>query len=292
MLNEQFKPFKPERTNRLPSDIENKVFQLKVDGGNIVIDVDKNYSTVSIFHARDDTWRNRTYRYPEVVKEIRQGKVLRDDATYIAEGTVLDELGVGRKNLHGKRQLENNFQINRCSKLIPFIIYPHHVVRDGQDTLFDVPYSEQLKMLSKFVKKGNHIHHIPTFNTPEPLLKLHEDIKKKNGLGIEGIIVKELDSLYHIGKRGQGQYKKKFLKEKTVKCIGYEVQNKGILLVTDRQEDIHYAGSDYELAMNEIDEHSMVMIEIEFLEHTFKGYRDCSVKRIIPMGSKAEIMEI
>lgn len=271
-----FKPMKPKKIEQLPQDIEGKVFQEKIDGGSVVIDVE--LPNIDVIHARNVAskiiWNKVSYRYPELVNEIRQGNVLKDNCTYIGELTALDKDGIGRLWTFAQRShLENTFQIQRMSKLVPVVFFPHHVIRENGEMLETVTYEQILQILGKTVKEANsHIKPIPTFKTPEPLLE-------RKGL-IEGIIVKELDGCYHYGKRGFGWSKIKFLKEKIVKFISYEEQEIGIKLYTDENKPVHLAGHRIDIAIEEIKNNGFVLAEIEFYKETELGYRDCSIKRI------------
>ncbi|GAH89166.1 unnamed protein product, partial [marine sediment metagenome] len=89
------------------------------------------------------------------------------------------------------------------------------------------------------------------------------------------------DGTYHRGKRGYGWLKKKFLKERTVKMISYELQDVGCKVYTDEDKPIHLAGQKSKTAIEEIDEHGYCIAEIEFMAETNKGFRDVqNVKRI------------
>jgi len=271
---ESFAVMKPQKTDTIPTDCEKYVYQEKIDGGNVVVDVE--LPNVKIYHARTIgskiTFNERAYRYPELVNEIRQG-VLKDGATYIGELTVLDKQGVGRLWLFGQRShLENQFQIQRMSKLCPVTFYPHHVIRDGNDLLFDVPYIDILRMLKLMVRNGEHIREIPSYPSPDQLLA-------REGI-IEGIVVKDVYGIYHRGKRGMGWLKKKFLQEKNVKFISYIVKEVGINLFTDDNKEIHLAGDRVAGAVEEIKNKGFVNAEIEYMAETTQGFRDCSIKRI------------
>lgn len=275
---EQFKPMKPKKLEgEIPID-EGKIYQMKIDGGNIVVDVE--LPTVNIIHARtvnsNIIWNLRGYRYPELVNEIKQGNVLKNNCTYIGELTCLDKDSIGRLWLFGKRShLENTFQIRRMSKLLPVVFYPHHVIKNGYESYEDVTYEEILKILANTVKADNHVKPIPTYDTPQPLLE-------QKGL-IEGIVIKDRDGTYHKGKRGCGWLKKKFLKEKTVKFISYELQDVGCKVYTEEGKPIHLAGEKSKTAIEEIDGHGYCMAEIEFMAETNKGFRDVQnvvIKRI------------
>ena len=271
---EQFAVMKPQKTEEIPLG-EEYIYQQKIDGGNAIINIE--LPDVDIIHARTMgskiIWNKRTYRYPELVAEIQQGIVLKDNCTYIGELTVLDGLNIGRHWLFLKRQLENNFQIQRMSKILPVVFYPHNIVREGDDYLFDVPYIDIMRMLNHNVKQGEHVLPIPTFDKPDNLLE-------QQGL-IEGIVIKDQYSIYQKGRRGGGWLKKKFLKEKTVKFISFENQEVGIKMFSNENKPVHLAGNRVDIVTKAIQEKGYVMCEIEFYAETDKGYRDCSVKRIL-----------
>lgn len=270
---EQFAVMKPKKVNEIPIG-ENYIYQQKIDGGNAIIDIE--IPNIDIIHARtvgsEIIWNKRSYRYPELVQEIREGMVLKDHATYIGELTVHDQDQIGRAWLFLKRQIENNFKIQRMSKIHPIIFYPHHIIRDGKETLFDLPYIDVYKMLQHNVKEGNHVKPIPTFDNPNTLLD-------QKGM-IEGIVAKDKHGTYHKGKR-IGWYKLKFLKEKIVKFVSFEEQEIGIKLFTDKNKPIHLAGNRVETAIQEIKTNGHVMGEIEFYAETEKGFRDASLKRLL-----------
>lgn len=273
---EQFAPMKPKKIDKIPEDDDKYIYQQKIDGGNVVVDVE--LPQVDIIHSRQIgsqiIWNKRSYRYPELVNEIRQGKVLADHSTYIGELTLLDKDGIGRLWLFGQRShLENNFQIQRMSKLCPVVFYPHHIIRDNNQLLWDMPYIDNYCVLKQKINEGNHVKNIPTFDTPQPLLAL----KSK----IEGIVAKDRYSIYQRGKRGVGWFKQKFLKEKTVKVVSWEQQEVGVKLYTDDTKPVHLAGDRVKTVTDLIDIKGYATIEIEFYAETDIGYRDCSVKRIL-----------
>jgi len=271
-----FKLQKPKKIEQLPQDLEGKVFSEKIDGGSVVINVE--LPKVDVIHARNIgsklIWNIRSYRYPELVTEIQQGNVLKNNCTYIGELTSLDQDGIGRLWTFAKRShLENTFQIQRLSKLVPVVFFPHHIIRENGETLETLTYEQILQILGKTVKEGNHVKNIPTFNQPEPLLE-------RKGK-IEGIIINDLSRTYHFGKRGNGIYKLKFLKEKTVRFISYIKKEVGINLFTDDNKEVHLAGHKVDIAIEEIETRGFIQAEIEYYSETNLGFRDCSVKRLL-----------
>jgi ATP-dependent DNA ligase len=259
--------------DELPKDLTNKIYQLKVDGGNAIIDVE--LPNIKIYHARDDVWHLRTYQYPDLVTDIRNG-ALQDHTTNIGEVTVFDENGIGRRHLLGHRLCENPFQINRVTKLYPARFYPHHIVRDREEQLFHLTYEQQLRLLDKMVKPTEHIIQIPTYKTPDDLLK-------QKGTGIEGIVVKDLNAVYLRGKTSDSMLKYKFLKETVVKFISYEEKDVGFNFFTDDNIEIHEANQrQISIAVANIDEKGMVRAEITYLERTERGFlRDARIKRLL-----------
>lgn len=275
---QQFKPMKLKFMEEIPKDTDNTVFQMKIDGMNGIVDVE--LPRVTIYHARDDVWHNRTYQYPDLIKEIRNGS-LADHKTYIGELTVFDEQGVGRRNLIGHRLCENPFQIQRVAKLYPVRFFPHHITRDKEETLFHLTYGQILEMLKKDVRPmANelvmHVMRMPTFSKPDELLKLKD-------LNPDGIVGKNLNGVYLRGKTSDAFWKKKFLKELVVKFISYDEKDVGINLFTDENIEVHFADPNrIPIAIANIEEKGMVMAEITYLERTQRGMlRDARVKRLL-----------
>ena len=56
-----------------------------------------------------------------------------------------------------------------------------------------------------------------------------------------------------VSARGYGQVKKKFLKERTVKFISYELQEVGCKCYTDDEKPVHLAGNRSKTAIEEIE---------------------------------------
>ena len=274
----KFRPQKPKKLDEI-QDIDGKVFSEKIDGGNCVISV--NLPNIEIYHARDGSFTRRNYRYPELVNEIRQGNVLKDKCVYIGELTVLNDNGIGQHWLFMNRQLENQFQIQRLSKLKPVVFFVHHIIQENGVMLDDLTYEEILVLLGNHVKDGDHVKLIPTTRTPDMFLEQKGQI--------EGIIINDLGRTYHFGKRGFGIYKLKFLKEKTVKFISYIEKEIGINLFTDDDKEIHLAGHRVRTAIEEIEQHGYINAEIEYMAETQQGYRDASIKRI---GNNIKEIEI
>ncbi len=277
---EQFAVMKPKKADEIPMG-EQYIYQQKIDGGNAIVNIE--LPNVDVIHARTFQgkiiWNKRTYRYPELVTELQQGISLKDNCTYIGELTALDGLGIGRHWLFLKRQLENTFQIRRMSKILPICFYPHHIVREGDDLLFDVPYIDILRMLNHNVKEGDCVKPIPTFETPDKLLE-------QKGL-IEGIVIKDRHGIYHKGKRSG--WKKKFLKEQIVKFVKFENQDIGIKMVSNEGKPVHLAGNRVDIVTTAIQDKGYCMCEIEFYAETDKGYRDCSVKRVLDQEIEVDI---
>lgn len=272
---EPFRPMKPKKVEEIPVEDNKYIYQLKVDGTNTIIDV--ALPDVYIIHASvrqgNIAWNDRTYRFPELVREIREDIVLKDKCVYIGENTVLDGYGVGRHWLYLKRQLESNFQIQRMSKLLPVVFYPHYVIKNGHESYEDVRYEEMLKILANTVTEGDHVIPIPTSATPQPLLE-------QKGL-IEGIVIKDRDATYSRGKRGFGWFKKKFFKEKVVKFVSFEEQKIGIKMYSDEGKPVFLSGNRVDTVIKSINENGHINCELEYMTETGIGYRDCSVKRVL-----------
>ena len=96
---------------------------------------------------------------------------------------------------------------------------------------------------------------------------------------IEGIVIKNPESLYHLGKREGFKYR--FNTEENLKFTSYESWSKhtgeqGIVLITDEGRRVNLAGKRVEEAQQKVDEDGYVKCEVSSY-----GKRFSSIKRVL-----------
>ncbi|MBS3748135.1 MAG: ATP-dependent DNA ligase [Candidatus Thermoplasmatota archaeon] len=259
-----FDAMKPEKISDIPIDTR-YLYEIKYDGGSGFI-VKKN-NKVDIFHNGNNT--PVTYRYPELVTNCLQ---------YLKNGIYVSELIVpsnqfpnGDFDLFQKRQVENRFKINRRKQKLPVKAIIYDILHNGTDLKND-GLLKRKEILHKSVMDSNHIQVIESFKHPKKILDMKDTC--------EGIVIKELNSVYIHGKR-TGWFKKRFNIERVVRFVDYEPTETGIVLLTEKQKRVNLAGKRSETARELINNEGYVDCEISFNKETGNGFRICNVKRLI-----------
>jgi len=259
---------KPKKIDTIPLNNENNkyIYEIKYDGGSGIIV--KQNSHVDVFHNGNST--PVTYRYPELITELQMNL---QDGIYVAELIVStsDMIG-GDFDLFQKRQVENRFKIERRKNLYPITAIIYDILQDKNENIRDLTLFERKQILHKNVCDSEHIRVIESFNKPEPILE-KQDI-------YEGIVIKDLNSIYQHGKRN-GWYKYRFNHEEIVRFVDFEETQTGIVLLTEENKRVNLAGRRSEIAKEKIRENGYVDCEIAWNKKTDKGFRFCIVKRII-----------
>lgn len=255
---------KPKKITRIPNNNnDNYVYERKLDGGNGFIV--KRKGKTKIFHNHNKTPQN--YRYPLLCQECDR---FLKDGIYQGELCVFQN-GFSDFDLFQKRQVEHSFKIEIRSERYPVKVMIHDILHENGNDVRNCCLSERKNMVEHNVKQGEHIGIVPFFDNPDKLL-----FQQKN---LEGIVIKEKDSVYLSGKR-QG-YKFRFNQEKKITCVDYENHPMGIVMETDGGKRVNLAGKRSEKAKQEIDNRGKVNVEISFNGETDKGFRFCSVKRVL-----------
>lgn len=255
---------KPEKISEIPID-KRYLYEIKYDGGSGFII--KQDNKVDIFHNGNNT--PVTYRYPELVNDCLQ---FLKNGIYVSELIVSsNQFSYGDFDLFQKRQVENRFKINRRKKKLPVKAIIYDMLHNGTDLKND-ELLQRKKILHESVMDSNHIQVIESFNHPKKILDLKDQC--------EGVVIKELNSVYVHGKR-TGWFKKRFNIERTVRFVEYEDTETGIVLLTEKQKRVNLAGKRSETAKELIVNNGFVDCEISFNKETGNGFRICNVKRII-----------
>ena len=262
-----FDVMKPKKIDNIPENSESNkyIYEIKYDGGSGII-VKKGID-VNIYHNGNST--PRTYRYPELIPEIFNMK----DGVYIAELIVATpEMIGGDFDLFQKRQVENHFKINRRQNIYPITAIIYDVIQNNGENIRDLTLLERKKILQNNVVDSNHIRLIESYVKPDKIMEKQNEY--------EGIVIKDLNSVYLHGRR-DGWFKKRFNREEIVKFTDYEDTETGIVLLTEKNKRVNLAGKRSQIAKDKITNDGHVMCEIAYNKQTDKGFRICTVKRIL-----------
>lgn len=180
------------------------IFEVKWDGTRALCYVDEHLQ----FLNRRNT--NITSRYPELHK-IRENI---ECSSCILDGEIV-VLKKGKPSFHDLQRREHTdkpFRIKLLSEQIPAVYIVFDILMlDGKDVT-NSPLLERKGMLQRIVSESSRLMLCPYVEGQGK-----EYYKAVSAEGLEGIIAKRKDSLYHPGKRSDAWLKIK--KVRTVDCV-------------------------------------------------------------------------
>ncbi|MGC1121056.1 MAG: ATP-dependent DNA ligase [Candidatus Methanofastidiosia archaeon] len=173
--------------------------EIKYDGSRAQIH--KRGKKIKIFSRRLE---DITSALPDVVEAIRRS--IPEDA--IVEGEI-----VATENDHPRpfqfvlRRLRRKYDIQEMMEKIPLKLYIFDVLyKDGP--LLDVPFRERRKILESTIREGESAQ-VSTVLVTDEVSKAEEFFNRSIEMGHEGLMIKDVESVYQPGARG-----KKWLKIK------------------------------------------------------------------------------
>ncbi|MEK6883103.1 MAG: hypothetical protein AABY22_25990 [Nanoarchaeota archaeon] len=128
----------------------------------------------------------------------------------------------------------------------------------------------------KFIQQNSFLEIIKNY---DDCIKLFELIKKND---FEGIVIRDLNSLYTWNFRSHRNYKIKNFKEAEMFFDGYEVNNKGITLTNKEGYRVQCAGGQSLKVQQIIQKEAKVKVKIQYLQQLDSGrYRFISFRGVV-----------
>lgn len=168
-----------------PFDSRQHLFEIKWDGARCISFVNEkqvlqNRRLVDI-----------TKRYPEIKLEIRA-----EQAVFDGEIVVMDK-GLPKFHLLQEREhVEDAFRIRLLSERVPASYIVFDILYLDNKDITHLPLLERKKILAKTLIENEHV-----FLSDYILEKGKEYFREATGRGLEGVMAKDIESPYLIGKR-------------------------------------------------------------------------------------------
>lgn len=262
------KPKKIESMKEL-TDLEKQnkyIYEVKYDGGSAIIS--KNGTDVKIFHGHSKNKLLQNHKYPELLEECKTLK----DGEYTCELCVFKD-GISQFNLFLKRQSDNKIKIDFLKDIFPIKAIIYDITKNDKEDVTGYPLIERKKLLEKNVTDGKFIKLIEYDTKPDKILEQKDKL--------EGIVIKDVNSLYRFGKR-DGWFKFRFNIEEKIKIDKFEDTKTGIVLITNDGGRINLSGSRSNEVKRKIMNGGFVEVEIAYHEKNEDGhYRFAKVKRVL-----------
>lgn len=197
-----FQPMLCEDGTEEDLEKEDRIAELKVDGGRVV--AERNGDGLRIYSRRGLLYKT----LPDIsasLSKIRAFFILDGEMTYIdSNGNMVFE--GSQKRL----QISNPDKVERMADQFPLIYFVFDICSLNGEDLTMMPYVKRRAILSNFIalqKTLYGINNIRLIPTSTDNIKMYEWAKSK---GFEGVVLKKLDGKYYPDKRHRN-----FLK---VKC--------------------------------------------------------------------------
>lgn len=213
-----------------PFNSKKYYYELKYDGYRALIFVNKNEIYIQSRNKNDIT-----FLYPELsnIKKIVNKNVIFDGEIVIFENNKPSFNKISKRS-----KLKNKNIIKKESINNPVIFIAFDILYENKD-LTNLPLIERKKILEKYQDTDFFIKSKVYLNNG---IKLYNFIKKNN---LEGIVIKDINGLYHINKRTSDFIKVKNIKSDNFFIAGYINNNKytsSLVLCEKYNNDYIYVG--------------------------------------------------
>lgn len=213
-----------------PFNSKKYYYELKYDGYRALIFVNKNEIYIQSRNKNDIT-----FLYPELsnIKKIVNKNVIFDGEIVIFENNKPSFNKISKRS-----KLKNKNIIKKESINNPVIFIAFDILYENKD-LTNLPLIERKKILEKYQDTDFFIKSKVYLNNG---IKLYNFVKKNN---LEGIVIKDINGLYHINKRTSDFIKVKNIKSDNFFIAGYINNNKytsSLVLCEKYNNDYIYVG--------------------------------------------------
>lgn len=213
-----------------PFNSKKYYYELKYDGYRALIFVNKNEIYIQSRNKNDIT-----YLYPELsnIKKIVNKNVIFDGEIVIFENNKPSFNKISKRS-----KLKNKNIIKKESINNPVIFIAFDILYENKN-LTNLPLIERKKILEKYQDTDFFIKSKVYLNNG---IKLYNFVKKNN---LEGIVIKDINGLYHINNRTSDFIKVKNIKSDNFFIAGYINNNKytsSLVLCEKYNNDYIYVG--------------------------------------------------
>ena len=212
-----------------PFDSSNYLYELKFDGIRSLI-----YVSQDTFKIKSRQNIDLTNLFPElkIIQKNIKRKVIFDGEIISLENNL-----PSFPKLQKRIRLKNKIKVNYYSKEEPVIFIVFDILYENKD-LTNISLIKRKEILNKYPDNNYFIKSKYIFNKGK---KLYQEIKKIN---LEGIIAKQINSLYYINERTDNWLKIKNYQENTFYIGGYQINKNTISLLLGeyRDKDFYYVG--------------------------------------------------
>lgn len=197
-----------------PFDDENYIFELKLDGIRCLA-----YLSDSTTELRNKRNKNVTEIYPELKEIYRCAK---KKCILDGELVVLNDGAPDFYALQSRSLTTDEFKIKLAAKKNPIQFVAYDILYYDGHQITDKTLMERKEIMKNAIREGNGLS-ISRFIERDGI-KFFELAKSR---GLEGIVAKEKDGKYYIGKRTRKWLKIKVMQDEDLIICGYQIDDNG-----------------------------------------------------------------
>lgn len=197
-----------------PFDDENYIFELKLDGIRCLAFIDNK----SVY-LQNKRHKDVTDLYPElsdIYKCVKHRAILDGELVIIKDGKP-DFYAIQKRSL-----MNDEFKIFLAARKnhVQFVAYD--ILYYNHENLTNFPLLKRKSYLDRYIKEGYGLS-VSRYINEKGIDFFNLAMKEK----LEGIVAKEINGLYHIGKRTSDWIKIKVMKDEDLFVVGYQPDEDG-----------------------------------------------------------------
>lgn len=246
-------------------DDEDFIYELKMDGVRCLMYLDDH---TFIQNKRGLSLNKKFPELKNIHKQVKQRCIL-DGELYIFKDGKSDFFEIQKRTL-----TSDTFKIRLHAKEYPATFTAFDILMEGDEVLFQEPLMKRKKRLERILKENERINLSRYIETEG--IALFELAKNK---GLEGIVAKRKDSVYHPEKRTKDWIKSKHLLDDDFIITGYIPKDKGLVslvLAQYKNKELRYKG------------HVTMGVSLAYL-HTHSKKTDSCPFPMLPQGNEDAI---
>jgi bifunctional non-homologous end joining protein LigD len=207
-FSKKFNPMRPVDTTEIPEG-DQWLAERKWDGTRMRVDVHDD--KVELVNRRQN---DKTSQFPElqhIAKDVR-GNISLDGEVIVPWGRTGESFSL----LSQREHTQDEGKVLALSEEHPARFIAFDVLSKGGRDTTSLPFRQRKELLQGAIRQDQHIREVVTTPRKEGF------VRRMRGIGAEGVVFKDKESLYREGKRSKEWRKLKFKKEADVEVIGYE----------------------------------------------------------------------
>jgi DNA ligase-1 len=217
---EIFTPIFPQKCQRI-DNIDNVIDKMgtvfsefKFDGSRVQMHMSKEIVQGDLYTVKtySRNLEESTHQFPEI-KEAANKYIKANDIILDGEGLGIDTKTGNFLPFQEIMKRRRKYNIEKHKNEIPIKYYVFDILYLNGKTLINTPLQDRRKLLKEIIKENDTII-VDSYTTIKNTEELYEEFERAKEQNLEGLVVKQIDSVYQAGARSYSWVKLKVADEK------------------------------------------------------------------------------